>query len=122
MRSEGEAWYDDAAGPLVRPYAVTGGRTHSARYDLDLITLVVAVDPDAHAGLVEPEHADVLRICAYPSSVAEVAAKLDLPVGVAKVLISDLIESNYIIFRSSWQPVTPDLDMMQKVLNGIRNL
>lgn len=122
MRPDGEAWYDDAAGPLVRPYAVTGGRTHSDRYDLDLITLVVAVDPDAHAPLVELEHADVLRVCAYPSSVAEVAAKLDLPVGVAKVLISDLIESNYIIFRSSWQPVTPDLDMMQKVLNGIRNL
>jgi hypothetical protein len=122
MRPEGEAWYDDAAGPLVRPYAVTGGRTHTNRYELDLITLVVAVDPDTHAALVEPEHAEVLRLCTYPSSVAEVAAKLDLPIGVAKVLISDLIERNYIIFRSSWQPVTPDLDMMQKVLNGIRNL
>ena len=120
--SQEEAWYDDAAGPLVRPYAVTGGRTDSGRYDLDLITLVVSIDPDAHAGLVGPEHADVLRVCTYPSSVAEVAAKLDLPVGVAKVLISDLIDRNYIIFRSSWQPVTPDLDMMQKVLNGIRNL
>lgn len=122
MTTPDEAWYDDAAGPLVRPYAVTGGRTRSDRYDLDLITLVVAIDPDAHAGLVEPEHAQVLRVCAYPSSVAEVAARLDLPLGVAKVLISDLIDRNYIIFRSSWQPVTPDLDMMQRVLNGIRNL
>jgi hypothetical protein len=74
-----EAWYDDAAGPLVRPYAVTGGRTRSDRYDLDLITLVVAIDPDAHAKLVDPEHAQVLRLCAYPSSVAEVAARMDLP-------------------------------------------
>jgi hypothetical protein len=117
-----EAWYDDAAGPLVRPYAVTGGRTRPARYDLDLITLVVAVDPENHIPFVEPEHADVLRVCTNPSSVAEVAAHLDLPLGVAKVLISDLIGRNFIIFRSSWQPATPDLDMMQKVLNGIRNL
>jgi hypothetical protein len=107
---------------LVRPYAVTGGRTRPARYDLDLITLVVAVDPDNHIPFVEPEHADVLRVCTHPASVAEVAAHLDLPLGVAKVLISDLIEHNFIIFRSSWQPSTPDLDMMQKVLNGIRNL
>lgn len=122
MSAEGEAWYDDDAGPLVRPYAVTGGRTHNSRYELDLITLVVAIDPDTHAVLVEPEHAEVLRLCAYPTSVAEVSAKLDLPLGVAKVLISDLIDRGYIIFRSSWQPVSPDLDMLQKVLNGIRNL
>ena len=120
--SASEAWYDDDAGPLVRPYTMTGGRTHAGRFELDLITLVVAIDPDTHAPLVEPEHAEVLRVCTYPSSVAEVAARLDLPIGVTKVLISDLIERNYIIFRSSWQPVTPDLDMMQKVLDGIRNL
>jgi Protein of unknown function (DUF742) len=116
-----EAWYDDDAGPLVRPYAVTGGRT-GGRYELDLITLVEAVDAEAHARLVEPEHARVLRVCAYPSSVAEVSAYLDLPLGVAKVLISDLIEHELLICRSGYQPETPDLSMMQKVLNGIRNL
>ena len=122
MTETAEAWYDEAAGPLVRPYAVTGGSTRPARYDLDLITLVVAVDPENHLRYVEPEHADVLRVCTHPASVAEVAAHLDLPLGVAKVLISDLIERNYIMFRSSWRPVAPDLEMMQKVLNGIRNL
>lgn len=122
MNLAGEAWYDDDAGPLVRPYAVTGGRTRPDRYELDMITLVVAIDPDAHAAHVEPEHAQVLRVCAYPSSVAEVAARLDLPLGVVKVLISDLIERNYVLFRSSWPPDKPDVDMMQKVLDGIRNL
>lgn len=119
MNSPGEEWYDDS---LVRPYTVTGGRTRPSRYDLDLITLVVAIDPDTHARLVEPEHAQVLRACAYPMSVAEVAARLDLPLGVVRVLISDLIDWQYVIFRSSWQPETPDLEMMQKVLDGIRNL
>lgn len=119
MRPGGEEWIDDG---LVRPYQVTGGRTRPARYDLDLITLVVAVDPESHARLVEPEHAQVLRACAYPQSVAEVAARLDLPLGVVKVLIGDLIQWGLLIFRSSWLPVTPDLEMMQKVLDGIRNL
>jgi hypothetical protein len=117
-----EQWYDDAAGPLVRPYAVTGGRTRIDRYNLDLITLVVAIDPEAHIGLVGPDHARVLRACAHPSSVAEVSARLDVPLGVAKILISDLIERNFVIFRSGWQPDAPDLDMMRKVLDGIRNL
>jgi hypothetical protein len=121
MTASEEAWYDDDAGPLVRPYAVTGGRT-GARYDLDLITLVVAIDPDAHARIAEPDHAGVLRVCAYPCSVAEVAAHLDLPLGLAKVLISDLIEYGLLVCRSGYQPAAPDLTMMQKVLNGIRNL
>jgi hypothetical protein len=119
---EGETWYDDDAGPLVPLYAVTGGRAHSGPYELDLITLVVAVDPDIHAPLVEPEHAAVLWACVYPSSVAEVASGVKLPVGVAKVLISDLVERNYIMFRSAGQRTTPDLEMMQRVLDGIRNL
>jgi hypothetical protein len=122
VNETGEAWYDDDAGPLVRPYQVTGGRTRPSRYDLDLITLVVAVDPENHVRLVTPEHAEVLRVCAYPASVAEVSAKLNLPLGVAKVLISDLVELNFVIFRSGWQPAAPDLEMMRKVLDGIRNL
>jgi hypothetical protein len=122
MRSEGETWYDDDAGPLVPLYAVTGGRTRSGPYELDLITLVVAVAPDLHAPLVQPEHASVLWACVYPSSVAEVASAVKLPVGVAKVLISDLVEHDYVMFRSTWQPAAPDLEMMRRVLDGIRNL
>lgn len=119
---EDETWYDDDAGPLVPLYAVTGGRTHASQYELDLITLVVAVAPDLHAPFVEPEYAAVLWACVHPSSVAEVASATKLPVGVAKVLISDLVDGNYVMFRSTWQPSSPDLEMMRRVLDGIRNL
>ncbi|RSM86313.1 DUF742 domain-containing protein [Kibdelosporangium aridum] len=123
MRSdEGETWYDDDAGPLVPLYAVTGGRTHAGRYDLDLITLVVAVAPDLHAPTVEPEYAAVLWACVHPSSVAEVASAVQLPLEVAKVLISDLVDRNYIMFRSASPSSSPDLEMMQRVLTGLRNL
>ncbi|HET9142368.1 DUF742 domain-containing protein [Actinophytocola sp.] len=122
MTAAEQAWYDDDAGPLVRPYALTGGRTETGRYDLDVITLVVAVEPGAHLHLVGPDHQRVLRACAHPSSVAEVSARLNVPLGVTKILIGDLIESGYLVFRSGVQQDAPDLVMMQKVLDGIRNL
>lgn len=124
MASRDEVWFDDAAGPLVRPYALTRGRTQDDRYGLDLVTLVVSVQPEVHERVVEPEHADVLWICEHPLSVAEVAAKIDLPLCVVKVMLADLIEGNYVIYRTGWQPVrnTPDMDTMQKVLDGIRKL
>lgn len=123
MRRGSEAWFDDAAGPLVRPYAVTRGRTRSGRTELDLVTLVVALQPEIHAKTVEPEYATVLWVCAHPLSVAEVAAKVDLPLCVVKVLLSDLIERNYVIYRTGWGSTrAPDMDTMQKVLDGIRRL
>jgi hypothetical protein len=122
MKSKGETWYDDDAGPLVPLYAVTGGRTDSGRCELDLITLVVAVAPDLHAPLMEPEYAAVLWASVCPSSVAEVASAVNLPLGVAKVLIGDLIEIGYVTLRSAAHHTSPDLQMLQRVLDGIRNL
>jgi hypothetical protein len=122
MKSKGETWYDDDAGPLVPLYAVTGGRTQSGRCELDLISLVVAIAPDLHAPIVEQEYAAVLWACVYPSSVAEVASAVKLPLGVAKVLIGDLVEYGYITLRSAPRQTSPDLEMLQRVLNGIRNL
>lgn len=123
MVGAGGVWFDDAAGPLVRPYALTRGRTKAARYDLDLVTLVVSLSPEVHDKLVEPEYATVLWLCQHPLSVAEVAAKIDLPLCVVKVMLADLIELNYVIYRTGWGPAkTPDLDTMQKVLDGIRQL
>lgn len=123
MASRGEVWFDDAAGPLVRPYALTRGRTKARRHDLDLVTLVVSLQPEVHGRVVEPEYAGVLWVCEHPLSVAEVAAKVDLPLCVVKVILSDLIERHYVIYRTGWGPVSsPDMDTMQKVLDGIRKL
>ena len=50
MTSESDRWYDDAAGPVVRPYAMTRGRTsHAAEAKLDLIALVMSQDEDPDA-------------------------------------------------------------------------
>ena len=121
MTADQEAWFDDAAGPLVRPYAVTGGRTRSDTIGLDLITLVVAVRE--HADHLEPESLRILQVTQKPISVVEVAAAVDLPLQVVKVLLSDLITQNLMIYRSAVQTAeAPSPYVLQAVLDGIRKL
>ncbi|TDV57628.1 DUF742 domain-containing protein [Actinophytocola oryzae] len=125
MTKPREQWFDDAAGPLIRPYAVTRGRTNSNWRDLDMITLVVAARWDASVERMGHEYADVVRLCGHPLSVAEVSAGLSLPLAVTKILVGDLIEAGYLIFRA---PLTRgesqnhDLNLLQKVLDGVRKL
>lgn len=123
MARDDEVWFDEDAGPLVRPYAVIRGRTEPDPYGLDLITLVVALShEDAYAGL-EPEKAQIMRLCQQPMSVAEVSALLSLPLAVVKLLLSDLIEENQLIFRTAGPPPdVPEPHVLQAVLDGIRRL
>jgi hypothetical protein len=86
-------WLDAEAGPVVRPYAMTRGRTEPSGGGFDLISLVVMVHPPSpdDAGLV-PEHLGILRLARRPISVAELSAHLDLPVGTVRVLLGDLLD------------------------------
>ncbi len=123
MRHGRESWYDDEAGPLVRPYSVTRGRTRPDRYDLNIITLVSTTSKENLA--LEPEYVQILRLCRIPLSIAEVSAKLGLPIVVVKILVADLIEDGLLIFRSPDSPLnteTPDMKTLQAVLDGIRRL
>jgi len=84
-----DVWLDGDSGRLVRPYAVTNGRT-SASVRLDLLSMVVATG-GSHSAL-EPDHLQALGLCARPASVAEIAAGLRLPAAVTKVLVADLVD------------------------------
>jgi hypothetical protein len=119
--NRGQIWFDDAAGPLVRPYAVTRGRTSSPQVELEMITLVVALQPadDPSLPRLDPEHLEILARCRRPTSVAELSAGLALPLSVVKILIGDLIERQLVLFRAS---VAPDVHVLQAVINGIRRL
>ncbi|MET7453700.1 DUF742 domain-containing protein [Streptomyces sp. NPDC005574] len=121
-------WFDDEAGPVVRPYAMTRGRTTSAgQHRLDLIALVVteteADDPEADHSL-SPEHVDIVELCRdAPQSVAELAAGLDLPVGVVRVLVGDLVHGEFVHVNRPVPPAElPDEDILRDVINGLRAL
>jgi hypothetical protein len=86
-------WFDDAAGPVVRPYAVTRGRTRPQGRQLDLVAVVVGAAPSrTDRRWLEPEHLRVLSRCRQPIMVADLASDLDLPLGVVRVLIGDLTD------------------------------
>ncbi|MEU1630401.1 DUF742 domain-containing protein [Streptomyces sp. NPDC020096] len=132
MSSEADRWYDDAAGPVVRPYAMTRGRTsHAAEDRLDLIALVLTddhLDKGHEAGdldhTLSPEHLDILTTCrTEPTSVAELAAELDLPVGVVRVLIGDLLDAELVRVTRPVPPAElPDESLLREVIDGLRAL
>ncbi|UNO38769.1 DUF742 domain-containing protein [Streptomyces sp. MST-110588] len=122
------SWYDDEAGPVVRPYAMTRGRTRSAaETPLDLIALVVSEtrrDDPVHDPTLSPEHLDIIRMCRdEPLSVAELAAGLDLPVGVVRVLIGDLLDAELVHVSRPVPPAElPDEQVLREVIDGLRAL
>jgi len=111
-------------GSLVRPYTRTGGRTRSD-YDLAIEALVSTSDrgkaPDA---AVLPEHRSICGLCMDTRSVAEVAAHLRLPLGVARVLIGDMAGMGLVLIHQSGMVVgdRPSIDFMERVLSGLRRL
>ncbi|GAB3810188.1 DUF742 domain-containing protein [Micromonospora zhanjiangensis] len=119
-----ERWVDDHAGPVVRPYAVTGGRARTVAGRFDLISLVSATGmvppPDIGLG---PEHLAIVELSQRTLSVAEVAAHLDLPVGTVRVLLGDLVERNLIEVREPRAASHhPDDSIFEAVINGLRAL
>ena len=114
-----DAWLDGDAGRLVRPYAVTNGRT-SPSLKLDLMSMVVATGTGI-TSLLEPDHVFVLGLCERPASVAEIAARIRLPAVVTKVLLSDLVDCGAVRTAA---PRTAsdasDLNLLEKLLDGLQ--
>jgi len=130
MGANGDIWYEDDGGLVVRPYALTKGRTRTAAEDkLDLIALVVAesraVDLfDDQENPLTPEHQDIVEVCrAEPMSIAELAAETDLPVGVVRVLVGDLMDAELVQVSRPVPPAQlPDERILREVINGLRAL
>lgn len=129
-RPAGDAhhWFDDEAGPVVRPYAMTRGRTATpARHRLDLIAVVVpepAADDPGRDQTLSPEHVEIVERCSeFPQSIAELAAGMDLPVGVVRVLVGDLVEDELVHVTRPVPPAElPDESILREVINGLRAL
>jgi hypothetical protein len=123
----GGKWVDRDSDPVVRPYAVTGGRTEPADGEvLDLIAVIVysggPAEPADRLGL-SPEHRRILNLCRRPATVADVASDTGLPVGVIRVLLADLIQQGRIkVLRSRPAGQKPSAQLLREVLHGLRAL
>ncbi|WP_405609079.1 DUF742 domain-containing protein [Streptomyces sp. NBC_01511] len=113
-------WLDDAAGRLIRPYTVSGGRTRPT-VELDLLSLVMATGAAATQMYLGPEHSEALGLCQGPTSVAEIAGHLRLPAVVTKILLSDLMNSGAVTVRPPHNFDNPsDCSLLEAVLDGLR--
>lgn len=120
-----DEWSEPAASAsVVRPYTWTRGRT-SPVFDLAVETLV-STSGHGHdmAVLTSEEHRAVAELCRDPRSVAEVAALLSLPLGVARVLLADMADIGLVVVhrRTHSSGDTPDMALMERVLSGLRRL
>lgn len=107
----------------IRPYALTGGRTRP-RVDLEIETLIRTNDRGwSVLGEVGPEERRILELAAAPISVAEVSAHLGVVLGVARVLVGDLVAGGR-VDRSApaAAPANDDVSLLERVLDGLKAL
>jgi hypothetical protein len=114
----------------VRPYALTGGRTQFGHVLL-VETFVATIDhPDeqparTRGGWAErvPELRAIVELCRRLRSVAEISALLRIPLGVVRVLVSDLADQGRIrVYGTGHGPGSPDRALLERVLSGLRRL
>ena len=111
---------------MVRPYSRTGGRTRPGR-DLDLEALVSTTGSGRDAWsspLLNPEHTSVIELCSGTVSVAEIAARLHTPLGVARVIIADMVELGLVEVLGTANASGDERDpaFLRRVLSGLQRL
>ncbi|MEU9861007.1 DUF742 domain-containing protein [Streptomyces sp. NPDC047971] len=115
----------------VRPYSLTGGRTRFGHVLL-VETFVAALEasPERKAltnggrarGLM-PEMRAIVEICRRMRTVAEISALLKMPLGVVRVLLSDLADQGKIrVYGTGHGTGQPDRALLERVLSGLRRL
>ncbi len=117
-------WLDEDAGPVVRPYTLTGGRPPSTD-GLDLVAYVLAKpDPDLAAyPELHPEHRLLVELAGRGTPVVELAADLDLAIGVVRVLLGDLLSRGLVaVHQPPRATYLPDNDILKAVVDGLRAL
>jgi hypothetical protein len=111
---------------VVRPYAVTGGRTEPADGEvLTLLTVLVATGrplPTDDAARLAPEHHRLLGMCGRQMTLADLAADTALPLGVVRVLVADLTELGAITVVAQRSTDKQTGNVLQEILNGLRAL
>ncbi|WP_433207185.1 DUF742 domain-containing protein [Dactylosporangium sp. CS-047395] len=111
---------EDPRGALVRPYAVTRGRTeptHEIAIEALMLTMRMGIEASRYAGR---DQLLIANLCTdRPQSLAEIAASLRVPLGVARVLVADMITAGILTLH---EPVEAEDSLLERVLIGLRNL
>jgi hypothetical protein len=122
---EPEPWLPSREASLVRPYTLTAGRTDT-NVDLPLEAPVQTLQAGlAHRWPSNDARGKIIQLCVKSPSVAEISARLDLPLGVARVLVGDLVLSGYLqVHRTLTEHSTRDErhELIGRTLRGLKAL
>lgn len=114
-------WTDD--GPLIRDYMITAGRTRATPITATAMVAAVPTDPDAPRPVgLNPEHMWVLALCQRPTALAEIAARLGLPLAMVRVLLDDLTSRRLVTVTSPDRDRPPSAAVLTEALAGLRSL
>jgi hypothetical protein len=107
----------------VRPYAMTGGRTRPTHDDLEMETLVSTTSTREQTPKLTVEQRAIAALCHDLLSIAEVSARLHLPLGVVRILVGDMADEHLVIVhRPAHAGDRPDLAVLERVLNGLHSI
>ena len=113
---------DAGDGLRVRPYAITGGRTRAAT-EVPIEAIVYRTPKGVAAvSSMSLERRQILSILASPQSAAEISARLRLPLGVARVVLGDLVDEGFVALNTRSASGRPDLRLLERVLDGLQAL
>jgi hypothetical protein len=107
--------------PGLRPYLLTGGRVSSRDIDLEIeaqmATTALGRSATAHLAF---ERRDIVMLCVRPTAVAEIAAQLNLHLGVARVIVGDLIGEGYLAARRPEVGLERNVPIIERVIRGLQ--
>lgn len=134
MRTPGRSWQPEPepvpdeleepeprAASGVRPYLLTGGRTGPVNVNLE-IEAQMATTPLGKTTMerLAFEQHDIVLLCQQPTAVAEIAAQLNLHLGVARVIVGDLITSGYLSARRPEVGLHRNVPIIERVIRGLQ--
>jgi hypothetical protein len=113
---------DAGDGLRVRPYAITGGRTRAAtEVPIEAIVYRTPKGEKAVASM-SMERRQILDLLSSPQSAAEISGRLRLPLGVARVVVGDLVDEGFVALNTRSATGRPDLRLLERVLDGLQAL
>ncbi len=122
--TQAAGWTGPEGGRIVPVYALTGGRTRATDGpDMPYEALVTVTEAGVYATDLQLEYRLAVELAATPISIVEIGASLGIPVGVARVLVSDLVNAKYLVVHLPPPPTTdggPAPEILERLLDGLR--
>jgi Protein of unknown function (DUF742) len=107
----------------VRPYAMTGGRTRPTHDDLEIEAPVSTTSIGDQTPKLTVEQRAIAALCHGILSIAEISARLHLPLGVIRVLVGDMADERLVlVHRPAQAGDRPDLALLERVLYGLHTI